>query len=106
MTAARILHIRPLGVTDRFLYAETTAGRAIVPATPGLLAAAGAVDVVPEGTRLTPAQIDALGISGIHPSRLPLPLLSDDLRLLQPIGLPRKPLDACDALPEAPSLRA
>jgi hypothetical protein len=71
MIAARILHIRPLGITDRFLYAETTAGRVIVPAILGFLAAAGAVDVVPEGTRL-----------------------------------PRKPRDACDALPGAPSPQA
>jgi hypothetical protein len=91
MIAARILHIRPLGTTDLFLYAETTAGRAIVPATTVLLATAGAVEIVPEGARLTPAQLEALGISGVHPSRLPLPLLSDDFRLRQPVGLPRKP---------------
>jgi len=100
MIAARILHIRPIGTTDRFFYAETTAGRAIVPAAPELFVTAKAIDVLPQGTRLTPAQIDALGISGIHPSRLPLPLLSDDFRLLQPIGLPRQTRDACEGAAE------
>lgn len=90
MTPARILHLRPLGTTDAFLYAETTAGRAIVPASPALLAASGHVVVLPEGAVLTDAQIAVLGLEGTHPSRIPLPLLSDDRRALQPIGLPHQ----------------
>lgn len=90
MTHVRILHLRPLGTTDAFLYAETIAGRAIVPASRTLLAAAGEIEIVPEGTVLSDAQIDALGLRGIHPSRLPFPLLSDERRALQPIGLPRR----------------
>jgi len=90
MTHARILHIRPLGTTDTFLYAETTAGRAIVPASKALLAAAGEIEIVPEGAALSDDQMKALGLRGIHPSRLTFPLLSDDRRALQPIGLPRQ----------------
>jgi len=90
MTHARILHLRSLGTTDAFLHVEATVGRAIVPASKNLLATAGEIEIVPEGVVLSDAQIDPLGLHGIHLSLLPFPLLSDDRRAFQPIGLPRR----------------
>jgi hypothetical protein len=95
MTHARIPHLRSLGTTDPFLYEETSVGRAIVPASKNLLATAGEAEIVPEAVVLSDAQIDTLVLRGIHLSFLPFPLLlfpllSDDRRVFQPVGLPRR----------------
>ena len=53
-----------------------------------ILTAAGMIEFVPKGNTLLKNQTEVVGLRGIHPLRFTFPLLPNDQRTLQTIGLP------------------